>query len=62
MCVPFKLYHPTNSLAGMLGIYYNRLTRFELSLRLLFITAGDIILQQHLGLTHATHFIRTVDP
>jgi hypothetical protein len=44
------------------GVYYSRLTRFELPLRLPLTAADAIVLEQHLGLTHATEFIRAVDP
>jgi hypothetical protein len=44
------------------GVYHNRLTPFEYSLRLPLTVADAIALEQHLGLTHATEFIRAVDP
>jgi len=44
------------------GVYNNRLTPFEYSLRLPLMVADAIILEQHLGRTHATEFIRAVDP
>jgi len=36
------------------GVYYNRITPFEYSLRLPLMVADAIILEQHLGRTHAT--------
>ena len=44
------------------GVYYDRLICFEYSLRTPLMVADAIILEQHLGLTHATEFIRAVDP
>ena len=41
---------------------YNRTMPFEHSLRLPLAVADAIILEQHLGRTHATEFIRAVDP
>jgi len=41
---------------------YNRTMPFELSLRLPLAVVDAIILEQHLGQTHATEFIRAVDP
>ena len=46
----------------MRGVYNNRLTPFEYSLRLPLMVADAIILEQHLGRAHATEFIRAVDP
>ena len=44
------------------GISDHRPMPFELSLRLPLTVAYAIALEQHLGLTHATEFIRAVDP
>jgi len=44
------------------GVYHNRLTPVEYSLRLPLTVSDAIALEQHLGLTHATEFIRAVDP
>ena len=46
----------------LLGVYNNRLTPFDISLRLPLMVADAIILEQHLGRTNATEFIRAVDP
>ena len=44
------------------GVYNNRLTPFEYSLRLPLMVVDAIILEQHLGRARATEFIRAVDP
>jgi len=44
------------------GVYRNRLKCYELSLRLPLMVADAIILEQHLGPSHAIEFIRAVDP
>jgi len=46
----------------MRGVYNNRLTPFEYSLRLPLMVADAIILEQHLGRAHGIEFIRAVDP
>ena len=44
------------------GVYYDKLVPFEHSLRLPLTVADAIVLEQHLGRTQATEFIRAVDP
>ena len=44
------------------GVSDSSLMPFEFSLRLPLTVADAIVLEQHLGLTHATEFIRAVDP
>ena len=46
----------------LLGVSCSKFTNFDISLRVRLMVADAIILEQHLGRTNATEFIRAVDP